>query len=124
MSDLGEKLKRLRNEDIIWIIYFFIAIFALYSNHLDRKYLLNKDINAYKLEKNINISIFVVAFFIYLYFVLLLYNDLSKLNKDFNNKKYRATFTQLIAALLFLIGGFIYLFNEINTNDLDDIGII
>ncbi len=122
MSDLEEKLKRLRNEDIIWIIYFFIAGFALYSNHLDRKYLLNKDIKAYWEEKNINITIFVVAFFIYLYFAVLLYQDLCKLQK--NDKKYRTTFIQLIAALLFLIGGFIYLINEINGGDPEDVGII
>ena len=41
--NLEKKLKRLKNEDIIWIIYFFIVVFALYSNKLDREYLLKKD---------------------------------------------------------------------------------
>ena len=43
MNDVEKKLKRLKNEDIIWIIYFFIVVFALYSNKLDRDYLLKKD---------------------------------------------------------------------------------
>ena len=124
MNEISEKLKRLRNEDLIWIIYFFVAAFALISNMYDRKYLLNKDKSAYGKEKIINISIFVVAFFIYLYFVLLLTEDLGKMEKNFQDKKYRSTFIQLIAAILFLIGGAIYLVNEVTTNDPDDVGII
>lgn len=125
MNDISKKLKRLKNEDIIWIIYFFIVVFALYSNKLDRDYLLNHDNSAYKSEKYINIGIFFVTFFIYLYFVLLLTEDLSNMERNFNNDNYRSTFIQLIAALLFLIGGSIYLINEIVRKDDDlDVGLI
>ena len=125
MNDISRRLKRLRNEDIIWIIYFFIVVFALYSNKLDRVFLLKHDNGAYKNEKYINISIFFVTFFIYLYFVLLLTEDLSNMERNFNNDNYRSTFIQLIAALLFLIGGSIYLINEIVRKDNDlDVGLI
>lgn len=125
MNDISRKLKQLKNEDIIWIIYFFIVVFALYSNKLDRDYLLNHDNSAYKSEKYINIGIFFVTFFIYLYFVLLLTEDLSNMERNFNNDNYRSTFIQLIAALLFLIGGSIYLINEIVRKDDDlDVGLI
>ncbi len=125
MNEISKKLKRLKNEDIIWIIYFFIVVFALYSNKLDRDYLLNHDNSAYKSEKYINIGIFFVTFFIYLYFVLLLTEDLSNMERNFNNDNYRSTFIQLIAALLFLIGGSIYLINEIVRKDDDlDVGLI
>lgn len=125
MNDLNKKLKRLRNEDIIWIIYFFIVVFALYSNSLDREYLLNNNKFSYRKEKYINTGIFFVAFFIYLYFVLLLTEDLSNMERNFNNEKYRSTFIQLIAALLFLIGGSIYLINEfVRKDDEFDVGII
>ena len=125
MDEISRKLKRLRNEDIIWIIYFFIVVFALYSNKLDRDYLLNHDNSAYKSEKYINIGIFFVTFFIYLYFVLLLTEDLSNMERNFNNDNYRSTFIQLIAAILFLIGGSIYLINEIVRKDDDlDVGLI
>ena len=125
MNDVNKKLKRLRNEDIIWIIYFFIVIFALYSNKLDRDYLLNKDKVAYKKEKYINTTIFFVAFFIYLYFLLLIVEDIGSLEKNLNDPVYRQTFIQLIAAILFLIGGAIYLINEITRkDDVLDIGII
>lgn len=125
MNDVEKKLKRLKNEDIIWIIYFFIVVFALYSNKLDRDYLLKKDRDAYKREKSINITIFFIAFFIYLYFLLLLTEDLGNMEKNFDNPNYRSTFIQLIAAILFLIGGAIYLINEITRKDDDlDVGLI
>lgn len=122
--NIDEKLKRLRREDIIWIIYFFIAGAALYSNELDRVFLKNHNVQAYKKEKTINITIFVIAFFIYLYFVLLVTTDINKMEHNFNNPKYRHDFIQLIGALLFLIGGAIYLYLEITTNDAADVGII
>lgn len=125
MNDVEKKLKRLKNEDIIWIIYFFIVVFALYSNKLDRDYLLKKDKDAYKREKSINITIFFIAFFIYLYFLLLLTEDLGNMEKNFDDPNYRSTFIQLIAAILFLIGGAIYLINEITRKDNDlDVGLI
>ena len=101
MNDVEKKLKRLKNEDIIWIIYFFIVVFALYSNKLDRDYLLKKDRDAYKREKSINITIFFIAFFIYLYFLLLLTEDLGNMEKNLDDPNYRSTFIQLIAAILF-----------------------
>lgn len=125
MNDVEKKLKRLKNEDIIWIIYFFIVVFALYSNKLDRDYLLKKDRDAYKREKSINITIFFIAFFIYLYFLLLLTEDLGNMEKNLDDPNYRSTFIQLIAAILFLIGGAIYLINEITRkDDALDVGLI
>lgn len=125
MNDLNDKLKRLRNEDLIWIIYFFIVVFAIYSNKLDRDYLTNHNPVSYKREKIINVTIFFISFFIYLYFVLLLTKDIGKMEANFSDPQYRSTFIQLIAALLFLIGGAIYLINEISReDDYIDIGLI
>ena len=107
MNDVEKKLKRLKNEDIIWIVYFFIVVFALYSNKLDRDYLLKKDKDGY------------------LYFLLLLTEDLGSMEKNFDDPNYRSTFIQLIAAILFLIGGAIYLINEITRkDDALDVGLI
>ena len=122
--NIFRRLHRLRNEDFIWIIYFFIAAFAILANHYETDFLIKKDLVAYKKEKIIHISIFLVAFFIYLYFVLLITEDLHSMEKNFNNTNYRNTFLQLIAALLFLIGGAIYLVQEVTTNDLDEVGFI
>ena len=125
MEEVIKKLKQLKTEDFIWIIYFFIAAFVILSNNYERKYLLNKqNIEAYKKEKTINITVFIVVFFIYLYFVLLISQDLNSMEKNFNNPNYRNTFLKLIASLLFLVGGAIFIFQEINSNELDEIGFI
>lgn len=92
---LDEKLKRLKREDLIWITYFFIAAAALFSNELDRIFLKTKNYKYYKKEKEINITIFVISFFIYLYFVLLNTNNLNNIQGNFNNPKYRNNFIQL-----------------------------
>lgn len=120
--EILNRLKQLRNEDFIWIIYFFIATFALLSNVFERDFVLTKNSNSLKKSKTINVIIFFVAFFIYLYFVLLFTSNLNNMERNFNNAKYRNTFLQLIAALLFLVGGAIYLMQEILTNEVDEIG--
>ena len=75
--NIFNRLQRLNNENKIWIIYFFIAAFALLANHYEKDFLLKKDINDYQKEKTIHIVIFFVAFFIYLYFVLVFTEDLN-----------------------------------------------
>lgn len=122
--NIFNRLQRLNSENKIWIIYFFIAAFAILANNYEKDFLIKKNKKSYQIEKTMHIVIFLVAFFIYLYFVLLITNDLNNMEKNFNNTKYRNTFLQLIAALLFLIGGAIYLIQEVSTNDLEEIGFI
>lgn len=122
--NIFNRLQRLNSENKIWIIYFFIAAFAIIANSYEKDFLVRKNIKSYTIEKTMHIGIFLVAFFIYLYFVLVITKDLNNMEKNFNNTKYRNTFLQLIAALLFLIGGAIYLVQEASTNELDEIGFI
>lgn len=111
--DILRRLKILRTEDFIWIIYFFIAAFAIFSNAFERDFVITNNSSSYKKSKVINITLFFTTFFIYLYFVLLFTTDLNNMEKNFNNSRYRNTFLQLIAALLFLIGTIIFLTQEI-----------
>lgn len=122
--DILNRLKRLKTEDFIWITYFFIASFAILSNVYERDYIKTNNITSFRKSKNINIVLFFIAFFIYLYFVLLFTKDLSNMEKNFNNPRYRNTLLQLIAALLFLIGGAIYLIQEVISYDSNEIGFI
>ena len=122
--DVFNRLKRLKTEDFIWLIYFFIAAFAVLSNAYERNYDLTNNISSYKKSKIINIIIFFIVFFIYLYFALTFATDLNNMERNFNNKNYRNTLMQLIAALLFLIGGAIYLVQEILSTEEIEFGII
>ena len=51
--DLMKKLKELRNEEIIWIVYIGIIILSFYSNNLERKYLINNDMISKEKYRNI-----------------------------------------------------------------------
>ena len=123
--NIGEKLKRLKNEDLIWLIYFFIVIGALMSNNYEKNYLLTGNSSNQKKFKVLNITIFSVAFFIYLYFVLLNYEDVATLKKDATRKEVLNAHIGLISALLFLVAGALALIGEINRGGPDeDIGFI
>ena len=122
--NIFNRLQRLNSENKIWIIYFFIAAFALLANHYEKDFLLKRNINDYQKEKTIHIVIFLVAFFIYLYFVLVITKDLTNMEKNFNNARYRQALLKLVAAILFLIGGAIYLIQEVSTNEIEEIGFI
>ncbi len=122
---IGIKLQRLKTEDFIWVVYIFIAIAAIVSNHFEKDYILTKNLKNQKKFKVINITIFCIAFFIYLYFVLLNYENISDLKRQATKKEVITAQAGLIAALLFLVGGIINLFVEINQNTPDeDIGLI
>ena len=122
--DVLNRLKRLRTEDFIWLIYFFIAAFAVLSNAYERNYILNNSNNSLKKSKAINVTLFFIVFFVYLYFALIFATDLNNMEKNFDNKEYRNTLMKLIASLLFLIGGAIYLVQEIIQDDEVELGII
>lgn len=122
---IGVKLQRLRQEDWIWIIYFFIVIGALLSNHFERKFLFSENGEDQKKFKILNITIFCVAFFIYLYFVLINYEDIMSLKKEASKKEVVTSHAALIGAILFLVGGAIYLWVEINRDTPDeDVGLL
>ena len=114
-----EKLKEIKIENFIWIIYFFITISALVSNYYEEDYIKTKSSKDYRIFKNINVTLFTVAFFIYLYFVYLNYKNITNLRKNTSQKKVLYANINFIAAVLFLIGGILYLYTEINNNDIE-----
>jgi len=117
---IGVKLQRINTEDFIWVIYFFIALFAIISDTYEKKFLVNKDLKAQKIYKTINITIFIVALFIYVYFVFINYEDVNTLKKEATKKEVLNQHLSLISALLFLIGGVIALYVEL-TGDAPDV---
>jgi len=120
---IGVKLRDIRVENFIWIIYLFISVSALISNYYESDYLKTNKKQDYRIFKRINITIFIVAFFIYLYFLYRNFKNVSELKKTISNDK-KVLFAQInvIAAILFLVGGILYLYTE--SNDIDvEIGL-
>ncbi len=122
MNDINEKLRLLKNEDFIWTTYIFISISAIVSNYFEKQYDLTNDSEAYKKFKTINICIFTIAFFIYLYFLIVIYGKLKIVRQTM--KRFHLTQAQLFASLLFLIGGLIYLIVEISETEEIEFAII
>ena len=123
--NIGVKLKRLNEENLIWIIYFFIIIAALLSNAYEEYFLKTGDLKKQKVFKTLNITVFCVAFFIYLYFVIISYEEVEELKRTSTKKEVINAHVRLIASLLFLVAGGLALYAEINQDTPDtDIGIV
>lgn len=124
MDKVLKTLQEIKVEDWIWIIYLFLSIFALIANFFERDYLLNGSKTSKKAFKTINIAIFVIVFFIYVYFVLLTYSRFKEREQHTTIKSMIVTNTNFIAASLFLIGGILHIFTEIISDNDTDVDLL
>lgn len=123
--NIGVKIQRVNEENFIWLVYFFIIIAALLSNAYEKYFLETGDYRKQKIFKTLNITIFCVAFFIYVYFLVISYQNVQELRETSTKKEVLSAHMQLIASLLFLVAGGIALVAEINRGDPDtDIGVV
>lgn len=119
MDDINNKLKEIRNEDIVWIIYLGIIALSFYSNYLEKDYLINKNITSKDKYQKIMIFIFAVLLIVYLYFLkdsLDSFNDLKETDSD--EKKTLVTLALVASALIF-ISGAIFLYVAVKNDNLD-----
>ncbi len=122
MNELLRKLKLLRNEDIIWLIYYFIVTFALISNRFEKNYIINNEnIQSRNTSRKINTTLLIIAFFIYLYFTVVAFQDIELLKQNSTKKEVRISYERLITNLIFLAGGIMTIIADFddNTNDVD-----
>ena len=126
MDELKRKLQLIKNEDFIWIIYYFITTFALVSNKLEKDSLIYKDKRKKQSVNNINMTILIVAFLIYLYFVVVSYENFQFIKDNHNKKEVRLAMERLLLNILFLVVGAyaIYVsYDEVSSNSDVDIAI-
>ena len=118
-DELSRKLKQLKTEDFVWIIYIGIIFFSWYANSLERKYFVYNDLNSKEKYRKIMIGIFSVLIIVYLYFLKDSYEDVK--NIDFNNPNNNQNLVILsfIASLLIAISGFIFLYIAIQDEELN-----
>ena len=119
MKDISENLKELEIEDFIWIISLFSACFALLSNKLEKDYLYTHNLSKEKEYKTINITLLVISFFIYLYFMMLNYKRIK--NSTYQSfKQMRINNANFLAATLIVLATIIYIMTSIlSTNELE-----
>lgn len=118
-DELNKRINQINIENFIWIIYIVIIFMSWYSNFLEKKYFIYNDLNSKEKYRKIIIGIFVVLVVIYFYFFKSSYNDLKNLNLCDSNKKKNLTFIAMIASLLILISGILYLYIAISDEDIN-----
>ena len=116
--ELEEKLKELKIEDFIWVIYIGIIILSWYSNSLERKYFVNKDEKAKKIYREVMISIFTILLIAYFYFLYSSYQSLRELKETDSKKKKELVFLSFLGSLFIVISGLIFLYIAIQDEDL------
>lgn len=117
--DLEEKLKEIKTENYIWIIYIGIIIFSFYSNSLEKKYYLYNDQIAKKEYRNTLIIIFSVLLIVYYYFLKSSLDDYNKLNENDSKEKKELVTLSLLASLFIFISGLIFLYVAYKDQNID-----
>ena len=87
MDEKNKDYNLLKVNDIIWVIYFFLVLGNLYSNYMQEENVKNNNSFDKKNIRSLNLTILVVVFTIYIYFVIKSYNDVLWAYK--NNKPYK-----------------------------------
>ena len=118
-EQLNNKLKQLKIEDFIWLIYIGIIFLSWYSNTLERKYFIYNDNISKEKYRNTMILIFSILIVIYLYFLKDSYNDYKNLKPYDSEKKKELVTLSLFSSLLIAISGAIFLYIAILDEDLN-----
>lgn len=118
-NEIDRKLKQLRIEDFIWLIYIGIIVMSWYSNYLERKYFIYNDFESKEKYQKIMIFIFSILIIVYLYFLKDSYNDIKNINECDSNKKKQLTCLSFLGSLFIALSGFIFLYIAIEDEELD-----
>ncbi len=114
-----DRLKSIKAENFIWIIYIGIIILSWYANSFEKKYILCNDENARKNYQELMILIFSILFIVYLYFTVDSYKDLNNNSMNISNKVKNLKELSFIGSLLILISGAIFLYIAIVDDNID-----
>ena len=118
-EELNNKLKQLRNEDYIWIVYIGIIFASWYANTLERSYYVNNDEEAKQKYRQVMIYIFIVLVVVYLYFLKGSIEDLENLKPTDSEQKKRLVTLSFIGTLFIALSGFIFLYIALEDQELN-----
>lgn len=119
INELNNKLKELKAEEFVWIIYIGIIILSFYSNDLERKYFINNDLESKKKYTDLMIIIFTVLLIVYMYFAKSSLDDVRNLKQNDSMDKKRLTYLSFVGSFLILISGIIFLYIAFQNENLD-----
>ena len=118
-KDVESRLKEIKIEDFIWVIYLGIILLSYISNGYEKNYILYGRENDKNKYRNIIIGIFSILLIVYTYFLIDSYSSVKNLNKNDTDKKKLLTVLSFIASMLIFISGIVFLYIAFSDEDLD-----
>lgn len=119
MNEDLSRLKDIKIENYIWIIYIGIIILSWYANSKEKDFVINKNENSKKKYQVLMILIFTILLFIYYYFTVDSYNDVKELTPFDSKKKIVLRYASFVGSFLILISGIIFLIIAILDDNID-----
>lgn len=115
---IENKLKQIKTEDFIWIVYIFIIFLSFYSNDLEKNYYLYNDNISKEKYRKIIIFIFSILIIVYYYFLHSSLNDIKNLSVFASDKEKFLKHLSATGSLLIFISGLIFLYIAVVDDDL------
>ncbi len=115
MNDsLGKMLNKVKISNYIYIIFIVISLIGFYANKNQKDYIFNNNKKSLKKAHNARMVILVIALLIYIYYL-----EIKVVGKRKNASREKAFIDNLniLAAILFLIGGIIAIYLEYKGNE-------
>lgn len=111
IDELEERIRAIRQENFVWIIYLVVIGISYYANKLEIDYFKTNNEESAKWYRYLEILVFSIVTIIYLYFTIKDYMEVMSLSDDdsYNKKKY--AYLSLISdvAVLFAAGILLYI---------------
>ena len=118
MKEIDERLKDIKIENFIWLIYLGIIGLSYYSNYLEKDYFVNKNEKSKEEYRKILVFIFSVLLIVYFYFFNDSYSDLKEYDTYTDDKK-KKVLLSFIGSTLILVSGIIFWYLAITDDNLD-----
>lgn len=119
MNEDLSRLKDIKIENYIWIIYIGIIVLSWYANSKEKDFIINKNENSKKEYQALMILIFTILLFIYYYFTIDSYDDVKELTPLDYKKKIILRYASFVGSFLILISGIIFLIIAILDDNID-----
>ena len=99
MNEDLNRLKDIKVENYIWIIYIGIIVLSWYANSKEKDFIINKNENSKKEYQALMILIFTILLFIYYYFTIDSYDDVRELTSLDSKKKFVLRYASFVGFL-------------------------
>lgn len=112
------KLRQLKAEDKIWLIYIGIIFLSWFANSLERKYYVFNDQISKEKYRKVMIFIFSILIIVYFYFLKSSLADIKNIKPTDSERKRTLVYLSFFGSFFILVSGLIFLFIALVDDDL------